>query len=247
MRKILIADSMRSMCDVLERMLKPEFSVACCQDGQTAVEFLGSFTPDLLVIDLSVAQVSGLEVIRAARHTGRNIQILATVTLDTPYIISQLRQLQVDQMCRRPCRPDSIACAIRQLATQSPVVPWNPSAEADQILLQLGFRMGYGMYQNTHTAIMMKYRGNMGTLMKELYPTIAADIRGNALQVEKSIRDAIGRAYKAGNPAIWRLYFGDSTQTHCPSNELFITRIANAIHSREQALCPADRELVKNA
>ena len=249
MRRILIADTSVAICDALKKVLSMEFSVMCCQDGQAALELLGSFAPDLLVLDLSVPLVNGLEVLRIARLCGYPMQMLVTTPNDSCYVLTRLRQLQVDQVCRRPCRTDSLLCSIRQLALQSQMESWCPEIEADHILLQLGFRMGYGMYNNTFAAIMMKYRGNIGALMKDMYPAIAADFRGNALQVEKSIRDAIHRAHKNGNMAVWKLYFGDGVEKQCPTNELFITRIARALQAHEQVQKPTEikAELMKNA
>ena len=91
MRKILIADSLPAMCDALERALRQEFSVMSCSDGQTAQELLCSFQPDVLIIDLSIAVVDGLQVISNARLSGRDIQILATTVSNSPYILSRLR------------------------------------------------------------------------------------------------------------------------------------------------------------
>ena len=249
MRKILIVDTSDVICDTLFKSLSIEFSVMCCRDGQTALELLNNFQPDLLVIDLSVSQIDGLQVIRTARLSGRNIQILVTTPNNSCYIMKCLQNMLVDQVFLRPCLVDSLLCSIRTMALEESLAYWDPAVEADHILMQLGFRMGYGMYTNTHTAIMMKYSGNTGTLMKQVYPDIAAQIRGNTLQVEKSIRDAIRRAHKTGNAAIWKLYFGDSVEGQCPSNELFITRIARALQAREQVGRPKtlQRNIRKNA
>ena len=234
MRKILVADSQRSICDALERTLRSEFSVRSCRDGQTALELLSSFQPDILVIDLSLPVVDGLQVISTVRLAEMDIRILATAINDSVYIRKSLQQMRVDHMCLKPCHIDSFLCSIRQLVLHSDSAQLVPESEADHILIKLGFRMGYGMYKNTHTAIMMKYYGSTGTLMKELYPAIADSIRGSVSQVEKSIRDAIHRAYKSGNTAVWKLIFGDAVEHQCPSNELFITRIAHILQSREQ-------------
>ena len=249
MRKILIADSLPAMCDALECALRQEFSVMSCSDGQTAQELLCSFQPDILVIDLSISVVDGLQVISNVRLSGRDIQILATTVSNSPYVLNRLRQMRVDQVCLRPCRMDSFICTIREMALKTKNISWQPELEADHILMQLGFRMGYGMYSNTHKAVMMKYRGGVGSLMKELYPSIAQSIRGNALQIEKSIRDAIHRAYKNGNIAVWRMFFGDAVQTHCPTNEIFITRIAHILQAKEQASVGEEKEILiqKNA
>lgn len=243
MRKILIADSLPAMCDALERALQPDFSVMSCRDGQTAQELLCSFRPDIFVIDLSIPGVDGLQVISAARLSGRNVRILATTVCNSPYVLGRLRQMQVDQLCVKPCRIESLICSVRQMALQDPNTSWQPELETDNILLSLGFRMGYGMYANTHKAVMLKYRGGVGSLMKELYPSIAQSVRGNAQQVEKSIRDAIHRAHQKGNMAVWRMFFGDGVQTRCPSNEAFITRIAHILKRQEQESTSREEEI----
>lgn len=215
------------------KQLNVEFSVMCCYNGNTALELLGSFEPDVLLLDMTLPGVDGMQVLQALRLSGRNTRVLATIPVDSDYLLAQLGRLQVDHICRRPCQMESLLCSLRQMAMLPNLLSGGPEIDLDNMLLQLSFRMGFAMYSNTYTAIMMTYEGNItGGLMKGLYPAIAQPFGGTAQQVEKSIRDAIHRAYKNGNRAVWRMYLGPCVDEQCPSNELFISRLARLLQLR---------------
>ena len=106
---------------------------------------------------------------------------------------------------------------------------WDVETELDNILLYLGFRMGPARYENVRTAVLLKYYGEAGGVTKCLYPAVAMHCGGNAMQVEKSVRDAIRHAFNTGNQDNWKLYFSNSTELQCPSNDMFMARIACAL------------------
>jgi len=245
MRRIMIADASHTMCENISKRLSHEFTVACCHDGQAALEMIESFEPDVLVIDLMLPIIDGIGVVSTVRATERCMDILAITPTDSDYILMQMQRLDVQYVCRRPCNVDGLVCSIRQLAIKSELTPWCAEKEIDNILLQLGFSTSIAKYRNVHTAILLRYHGENGTMTKSLYPAVAAQCGGNAPQMEKSIRDAIKKAWTIGNRAVWNMYFISGQTERCPSNELFISRIARAIEARERIKKPYEAPCAK--
>jgi two-component system response regulator PilR (NtrC family) len=65
---ILIVDDELSMRELLEYMLKREgYRVDCAENGRKAVEKVGSQTYDLLLCDIRLGDISGLDVLRACK------------------------------------------------------------------------------------------------------------------------------------------------------------------------------------
>jgi DNA-binding response OmpR family regulator len=63
--KVLVVDDDPIVCDVLERYLSREgFAVICAGDGATALDACSAAAPDLVVLDLMLPRVDGLEVFR---------------------------------------------------------------------------------------------------------------------------------------------------------------------------------------
>ncbi|MBS1191606.1 MAG: response regulator [Rhodocyclaceae bacterium] len=66
--KILIADDEPNIVISLEFLMKKEgFQVAVANDGEDALDKVGSFAPDLLLLDVMMPKKSGFEVCEALR------------------------------------------------------------------------------------------------------------------------------------------------------------------------------------
>lgn len=81
MPKILVVDDLPLNVEYLEEELdKLGYQVETASDGETALEKVEAFAPDLLLLDLSLPGVDGIDVIRSlrtdARHEGLPVILL---------------------------------------------------------------------------------------------------------------------------------------------------------------------------
>ncbi len=66
--KILLAEDDRLICRAYEASLKQEgFDVVCAHDGEEALQKLGEFTPDLILLDLIMPNKNGFEFLEAIK------------------------------------------------------------------------------------------------------------------------------------------------------------------------------------
>lgn len=234
MRKILIADASRELCEAVAKQLGKQYCVTYCNDGEKFFETLNSTNPNVLVLDLMLPNKDGLTILSILRAAGKNMPVLVLTSYIHEYIFVTLEELHVSHVCRKPCSVETLVCSIRKLADDADSSLWVSETEVDNILMMLGFHMGPSRYENVREAILLKYSGETDGMTKSLYPAVAASNGGNALQVEKSIRDAIRCAFQQGDRSLWTLYFPFAKHNKCPSNEVFITRIAYALQTRER-------------
>ena len=69
MAKILVVEDMDSVVDLLRTLLQREgFEVAVAQDGPEALEAVRREKPDLMLLDLILPGLDGLEVLRRVRQ-----------------------------------------------------------------------------------------------------------------------------------------------------------------------------------
>jgi DNA-binding response OmpR family regulator len=77
MRRVLIVDDDPKVCETLDRYLAHAgYVIASAFDGAKALEMVQTFAPDLIVLDLLLPRVGGLEIcriLRAASHSARTI------------------------------------------------------------------------------------------------------------------------------------------------------------------------------
>ncbi|MBW2664064.1 MAG: sigma-54-dependent Fis family transcriptional regulator, partial [Deltaproteobacteria bacterium] len=84
---ILIVDDELSMRELLELLLKREgYKVSCAESGRKAVSLLKKTRFDLLLCDIRLGDITGLDVLRAAKKQNQNtivIMISAYATTET--------------------------------------------------------------------------------------------------------------------------------------------------------------------
>ena len=112
--KILVVEDEPSIREVVSLYLKRAgYQVTVVSDGQAALEVLSGQSPDLVVLDLMLPEVDGLEITRWLRERG-----------DTPIIMLTARREERDRNLLRPvryCRRNAPVCERRLRATFSGV------------------------------------------------------------------------------------------------------------------------------
>ncbi|MBR7122842.1 MAG: response regulator [Oscillospiraceae bacterium] len=239
MRRLLIAETVQTFAKAVAKQLKEEFSIQSCSDGEAALKAIGRFQPDIILLDLHLPKVDGLDVLRTIRGCHPQVKVIVTSYLCDDWVCKELERLQVSYLLSKPCSVSAVVSRIwdlAQLSEHPDLQEWNEERETNRILLELGFRMGFTRYDCAYYGLLLKYRGVDGGISKCLYPMAAKLCMGNVQQVEKGIRDAIKDAWENGNRSVWEVYFpaGRDGQTHCPTNEVFLARMAYALHQRRQ-------------
>ncbi len=92
--KILVADDEPEVAEVIEEMLKPEgFSILKATNGKAALQMVQQENPDLLILDLLMPDISGIEVVHALRSNGKGKEIPIIVLTGKDIAPEQRKQL----------------------------------------------------------------------------------------------------------------------------------------------------------
>lgn len=124
-QKILVVDDEQSIVTLLQFNLEQSgFTVVVSLDGKTAIELAQSEKPDLIVLDLMLPEMDGLEVCKLLRRDGLNIPILMlTAKSDELDKILGL-ELGADDYLTKPFSPREVIARVkailRRTQTQSP-------------------------------------------------------------------------------------------------------------------------------
>jgi DNA-binding NarL/FixJ family response regulator len=94
--RILVVDDNESVRKALRRLLTSEDIVVCGEavDGLDAIDAVRRLTPDLLVMDVSMPRLSGMDAARAVHHEFPALPILLMTDPD-PEIVAAGRRLGV--------------------------------------------------------------------------------------------------------------------------------------------------------
>lgn len=229
MLKLLIAEASEPFSNALEEIFRKEFDLQICHDGETALELLQSFQPEVLILNFMLPFKDGLTVLQESAH--RPGVILGVSPYMNAYVEHTATTLGVQYTM---IMPTVHALRVRLMDMVSTVTRERPTP-AQQIAMHLhilGFPTHLDGYQQLCIGVPMFTEDPQVRLSKELYPAIARQIGCNdGRSVEHSIRVAIEAAWKQRNRTVWAKYFtpGSGGDIPCPTNKAFICRMAELL------------------
>ena len=225
MLKLLIADASQPFIDALQDVLKNEFEVQTCQDGETALEILADFQPDVLVLSLMLPFKDGLTVLQETSH--KPGVILAVSSYANTYIEQTATALGVQYIMIMPT-VNALRVRLMDMVATTITPKENLHHQTAVHLHILNLFTHLDGYQQLCVGIPIFAQQPNMRLSKELYPAIAEHFHlPDARTVEHSIRKAIAAAWIRRNPLVWEKYFPSITE--CPTNKAFICRLAELL------------------
>ena len=85
MKKILVVDDEKPISDIIKfNMAKEGYEVLTAFDGKEALAIFEAESPDILILDLMLPEIDGLEVARTIRKTS-NVPIIVLSAKDTEF------------------------------------------------------------------------------------------------------------------------------------------------------------------
>ena len=118
-RKILVVDDEKKIVEILKAYLEKEgYQVITAYDGRSALELARSHSPDLIILDLMLPEVSGWDVCRELRQRSEVPVIMLTARDDTTDKIVGL-ELGADDYVTKPFDPKEITSRVRAVLRRS--------------------------------------------------------------------------------------------------------------------------------
>ncbi len=113
--RVLVVDDERSMRELLAIVLKREgYEVLLAENGRTAIEMLGRGSIDLLISDIKMPDMSGVEVLRAAKKADPDIPgIMITAFASTDTAVEAMRLGACDYLSK-PFDVDLLKMKVRE-------------------------------------------------------------------------------------------------------------------------------------
>jgi two-component system alkaline phosphatase synthesis response regulator PhoP len=119
MKTILVVDDERNIVELLRLYLEKEgFGVLSAPDGEQALALHARHDPDLVVLDLMLPKVDGLEVCREIRRRGETPILMLTARTDDVDAIVGL-ELGADDYVTKPFNPRAVVARIKAILRRS--------------------------------------------------------------------------------------------------------------------------------
>ena len=115
-KRILVVDDEASIRDLCMRVLtRAGFQVATASTGEDAVSRLQDESVDLVISDIRMPGMSGLEVLEAAKALYPSIHVVLITGFGTPQTLERARQSGADRVLTKPFNPTELLAAVREI------------------------------------------------------------------------------------------------------------------------------------
>ena len=113
MEKVLVVDDEQSLRDVLSIMLKRAgYAVTSAMDGEEAIELLHREIFDLVITDLRMPKIDGMEVLKAVRSVSPETGLIITAFATADSAVEAMKQGAYDYLTK-PFQVDEVQLIIR--------------------------------------------------------------------------------------------------------------------------------------
>ena len=234
MQKLLIADGGEEFRQALTDQFRGVYRIRVCREGRETLEMILAFKPDILVLDMMLPGLDGISILEEVNRAGLHPVVLAVTRLPSEYVFAAAARLGVGYLMMKPCDVKATAERVRDLSRQvetAAVTYPDPRTEVSNILLSLGFSTKLRGYAYLREAILEMLRCPGQSVTKELYPAVGKLCDATGVQVERSIRNAISKAWEHRDETLWQMYFlkTPSDLLKRPTNAELITILANRL------------------
>ncbi len=115
--KILICEDEEIMLTALEfRLQKQGFDIVRAEDGQIAIDKIRTEDPDLIIADIMMPHVTGLELIKFVREDlQKDTPVIVISALELDEVVLEASKLGANDFIAKPFRPMELILRIRRI------------------------------------------------------------------------------------------------------------------------------------
>lgn len=117
--KILVAEDDQVILMLLEfRLKKDGHEVVVTHDGREALEKIDEFQPDIVITDIMMPYVSGLEIIGAVKSKYPDkMRVIILSGMGQENVVLEAFQLGADDFITKPFSPNEVSVRVRRFDT----------------------------------------------------------------------------------------------------------------------------------
>jgi two-component system, chemotaxis family, chemotaxis protein CheY len=118
--KVVLADDSAFARKVITSYLdKTEFKVvAACENGRAAVEAFKSATPDIVMLDVIMPDMTGADALKAIMQLNPKAKVLMVSSLGTESMVTDCLSIGARGFVQKPTNRDTLLGLLRQVAAE---------------------------------------------------------------------------------------------------------------------------------
>ncbi len=112
---ILVCDDEPSLRELVRAVLGPRYRFAEAADGKAALALAQEIAPDLVVLDLMLPIMSGIDVLEELRRDERLAEVPVIVITAWSHAEASAWTAGADRFVSKPFHPDELTAAVEEL------------------------------------------------------------------------------------------------------------------------------------
>ncbi|AGU83159.1 response regulator YycF [Streptococcus anginosus] len=138
MKKILVVDDEKPISDIIKfNMVKEGYEVVTAFNGREALEMFEAERPDILILDLMLPELDGLEVARTIRKTS-NVPIIVLSAKDSEFDKVIGLEIGADDYMPKPFSNRELQARVKAILRRTDLTIENQEAEAAPTEIVIG-------------------------------------------------------------------------------------------------------------
>ena len=121
MKKILIVDDEAGVQEALKTVLKQDYEIICAMDGVQAIEMFQEHNPHLVLLDIAMPTLGGLEVLRKIREGNTTSQVIMLTANNMVKTAVEAMKIGSTDYLTKPFAFEELLARIRALLRRPPV------------------------------------------------------------------------------------------------------------------------------
>ena len=123
--KVLVAEDEPMLLKTIELKLKKEgYEVIPCIDGREAIAKIEGSEPDMVITDIMMPFISGLEIVSIIRQKlNKKIPIIILSAMEQEKVVMEAFELGVDDYITKPFSLNEMAIRVKRLMNQYGRIP----------------------------------------------------------------------------------------------------------------------------
>ena len=101
-KKILICDDEEGVRESLNLILENDYDVAFATNGDEALNYMKKIPVDLLILDIKMPKVNGLEVLRSIKHEKPDLNVIIATGYQSAEIAEETIKLGASDYITKP-------------------------------------------------------------------------------------------------------------------------------------------------
>ncbi|RIL09082.1 MAG: DNA-binding response regulator [Proteobacteria bacterium] len=136
-KKVLVVDDEPAIRDSLKLILSTQFDVQTAGDGEEAIQLVENFAPDLVLLDVIMPKLDGIETLKSLRDNQTSVPVVMLTATNTVKTAVQAMKLGAVDFLNKPFDVQELTSLIIQLLDKAQSGTQAPAATRRQGMPQL--------------------------------------------------------------------------------------------------------------